>query len=175
MGMFMASVAFRPEPQTDWAVIKPQIESMFKGLEGLTDNLDSDGPGYAIVSPYGDMGMFLAELPGKISALTGGWAVFASCNDSDFDLLELYHNGQLLDKCYVGECFEDYFEEFDEEVGYGKPALEKWLPLLLDAGQRPELEQALGGVDVFAEENLRLLSELTGLPIFDDGLMLAVE
>ena len=32
MGMFMASVAFRPEPQRDWAVIKPQIESMFKGM-----------------------------------------------------------------------------------------------------------------------------------------------
>lgn len=174
MGMFMASVAFRPDAKTDWAAAKPQILNMFRGLDGLTDNLDTDGP-YGIVSPYGDLVMLLAELPEKISRLTGGYAVFASCNDSDFDLLELYCNGTLLDKCYVGECFEDYLEELGEEIGYGKPDLEKWLPLLLDANRVPELEEALGEVDVFAEDNLRLLSELTGLPIFDDALMLALD
>ena len=175
MGMFMASVAFRVTDKNDWAQIKPRIESMFRGLDGLTNNLDSEGPGYAIVSPYGDMGMFLAELPEKISRMTGDYAVFASCNDSDFDLLELYRNGVLLDKCYVGECFEDYLEEIGEDVGYGKPNLEKWLPLLADQSRLPELQQALGEVDVFAEDNLRLLSDVTGLPIFDDALMLGLE
>ena len=171
MGVFMASVAFRVTQQEKWTALKPQIESMFKGLDGLTDNLDSDGPGYAIVSPYGDMGMFLAELPEKISKMTGDYVVFASCCDSDFDLLELYHNGEMLEKCYIGECFEGY----DEMGDYEKPDLEKWKLLLQDQSRLPELEQALGEADVFAEDNLRLLSELTELPIFDDKLVFGAE
>ncbi len=171
MGVFMSSVAFRRSSKTNWEKVKPQIQSMYQGLEGLVDNLDSEGPGYAIVSPYGDMGMLLSELPQKISTLTGDWAVFANCCDSDFNLLELYYDGTLVDKCYIGECFEDY-GELDE---YAKPELEKWLPLLADAGRLPELAQALGEVVVFAEDNLRLLSELTELPIFDDKLVFGLE
>lgn len=171
MGVFMASVAFRRTDKTDWEKVKPRIESMFKGLDGLTDNLDSEGPGYAIVSPYGDMGMFLAELPEKISALTGDYAVLANCCDSDFDMLELYRGGELLEKCYVGECFEGY-EEFGD---YDRPNVQRWLPLLADASRVQELEEALGEVDVFAEDNLRLLSELTGLPVFTDDLVFGME
>ena len=167
MGVFMASVAFRITEKNNWEVIKPQIESMFKGLDGLTDNLDSDGPGYAIVSPYGEMGMFLAELPEKISKMTGDYAVFANCCDSDFALVELYHNGTLVEKSCIGECYE----EFEDFVGSTEPVPSSWLPLLVEQSRLPELEQALGEVDVFAEDNLRLLSEVTELPIFDDELV----
>ena len=171
MGMFMASVAFRPEPQTDWAVIKPQIESMFKGLEGLTDNLDSDGPGYAIVSPYGDMGMFLAELPGKISTLTGGWVVFATCCDSDFAMLELYHNGKMVDKCVIGELYEE-FAEFEEASA---PNLEIWTQLLPEGASQELLKAAftMNGWD--ATGNLQMLSKATQLPIFDDKLVFGLD
>lgn len=167
MGVFMASVAFRITEKNNWEVIKPQIESMFKGLDGLTDNLDSDGPGYAIVSPYGEMGMFLAELPEKISKMTGDYAVFANCCDSDFALVELYHNGTLVEKSCIGECYE----EFEDFVGSTEPVPSSWQPLLVEQSRLPELEQALGEVDVFAEDNLRLLSEVTELPIFDDELV----
>ena len=170
MGVFMASVAFRITEKNNWEVIKPQIESMFKGLDGLTDNLDSDGPGYAIVSPYGEMGMFLAELPEKISKMTGDYAVFANCCDSDFALVELYHNGTLVEKSCIGECYE----EFEDFVGSTEPVPSIWLPLLVEQSRLPELEQALGEVDVFAEDNLRLLSEVTELPIFDDELVFGV-
>ena len=171
MGVFMASVAFQVTQKERWTALKPQIQAMFKGLDGLTDNLDSDGPGYAIVSPYGDMGMFLAELPEKISKMTGGYVVFASCCDSDFAMMELYRNGLLVEKSSIGDCYED-FEDYD---GSTEPATFNWLPLLKDRSRLPELEQALGEVDVFAEDNLRLLSELTELPIFEDELVFAEE
>lgn len=167
MGVFMASVAFRPAEKTDWAAVKPQIEAMFKGLDGLTDNLDSDGPGYAIVSPYGDMGMFLAELPGKISALTGGWAVYANCCDSDFALLELYHNGELVEKSCIGELYEE-FEDFEDAAA---PMAENWMPLVQPGFHAQMLQAAFDEDFVFAEDNLRLLSKVTGLPIFDDELV----
>lgn len=167
MGMFMASVSFRCADRERWTVVKPQIEELFLGLDGLVCNFDSEGPGYAIVSPYGDMGMFLAELPPRISALTGDYAVMATCVDSDFDLLELYHNGALLEKSYIGEIFE----EFDEFPELDKPDAEKWALLLHNPDDRIALENALADVDVFAEDNLRELTKLTGLPIFDDELM----
>ena len=172
MGVFMASVAFLAPERNRWTEIKPQIKEMFKGVDGLTDNLDTDGFGYGIVSPYGDKGMLLAELPEKISALTGGWAVFANCCDSDFALMELYHNGTLVEKSCIGECYYEEFEDFD---GCTEPDVSNWMPLLLDAGRLQELELALGEVQVFAEANLRLLSILTGMPIFDDTLVFGEE
>lgn len=171
MGVFMSSVAFRITEQNNWTVIKPQIEAMFKGLDGLNDNLDSDGPGYGIVSPYGDMGMYLSELPEKISALTGGYVVFATCCDSDFNLLELYHNGTQVEKSYVGGRFRDYGEMGE----YSKPVLSNWLPLLADPKRKRELKKVLGKVWLFAENNLRRLSALTCLPIFDDALVFGMK
>lgn len=171
MGVFMASVAFRCTDKTDWVHVKPQIEAMFRGLEGLTDNLDSDGPGYAIVSPYGDMGMFLADLPATISALTGDWAVFANCCDSDFSLLELYCNGKLVEKSVIGEMYEE-FEDFE---GACAPSYDNWAQLLLPEFEAELLQMALGEVAVFAEDNLRLLSKVTGLPVFDDALVFGQE
>lgn len=171
MGVFMASAAFRRTEKTDWAALKPQIEALFQGIGGLTHNLESEGPGYAVVSPFGDLGPAQSALTAKLSALTGDYAVLTHCCDSDFALLELYRSGELVEKSYVGECFEDY-EEFGD---YDQPDTANWLPLLTDASRAPELEEALGEVDIFAEDNLRLLSELTGLPIFDDELVFGME
>lgn len=171
MGVFMASVAFRRTDKTDWEHVKPQIEAMFKGLDGLTDNLDSEGPGYAIVSPYGDMGMFLADLPEKISSLTGDYAVFANCCDSDFALLELYRGGKLVEKSVVGECYE----EFDDFVDAREPNPANWSVLLKDGMELTTLAGAFSEDSGFAEDNLRLLSKATGLPIFDDELVFAAE
>ena len=169
MGMFMASVSFRCADAEKWKAVRPEIEKMFMGLDGLYSNFDGAGPGYGILSPYGDMGMFLAELPEKISRLTGGYSVMAMCVDSDYNMMELYRSGELLEKSCIGECYDEYAEEF----GYGEPDLEKWVPLLLDSGRLEELKEALFDVDVFADGNLRLLTELTGLPILDDEMMMS--
>ena len=171
MGVFMASVAFRPEAQTDWAAVKPRIQAMCQGAGGLVDNLDSEATGYAIVSPYGDMGMFLSKLPGQISALTGGWAVFATCCDSDFAMLELYHNGKLVDKCVIGELYEE-FAEFEEASA---PNLEIWTQLLPEGASRDLLNAAftMNGWD--ATGNLQMLSKATQLPIFDDRLVFGLD
>ena len=171
MGVFMSSVAFRCGAKTDWEVVKPQIRAMYQGLAGLVDNLDSEGPGYAIVSPYGDLGMYLAELPGKISALTGDHAVFATCCDSDFAMLELYRDGALVEKCVIGEMYEE-FAEFEDSAA---PNLEVWAQLLPEGASQELLMAAfeMNGWDVMG--NLQLLSKATGLPIFDDGLVLGLD
>lgn len=171
MGMSMASVAFRCPDTQKWAQIKPWIEKDFKGVSGLVDNLDGEGPGYVILSPYGDMAMLLSELPERISHLTGDYAVFATCVDSDFCLMELYLGGELVDKGCIGEVYE----ELDEAGPAGQLDLESWKPLLLDETQAEALSDALFGEEVFAEDQLRKLTKLTGLPIFDDELMLAGE
>lgn len=171
MGMFMASVSFRCADREKWQKVRPAIEDMFLGLEGLVSNFDSEGPGYVILSPYGDMGMFLAELPERITKLTGDYAIMAMCVDSDFDVLELYQNGNLLEKTYIG----DIFEEYDDFPEYDRPNIDLWAALLTDSDRLEELRAAMSDVDVFAEDNLRVLSELTGMPIFDDELMLEAE
>lgn len=172
MGMFMASVSFRCREKEKWTEIRQQIEPLFFGMEGVISNFDSEGPGYCILSPYGDMGMFLAELPETISRLTGDYAVMATCVDSDFALMELYRGGELLEQSCIGE---NYYDELEDLEACGKPDPEKWAPLLLDAGDMGLLKQLLSDVDAFAEDNLRGLTKLTGLPIFDDELMLAGE
>jgi hypothetical protein len=167
--MFMASVSFRCEDREKWEKGKHEIENMFLGLDGLVSNLDSEGTAFGILSPYGDMGMFLAELPKKISRITGDYAVMAMCADSDYNMMELYRDGELLEKSCIGECYEDY----DGDLGYESPDVEKWAPLLLDQTRLDELKRALFEVDVFAEDNLRLLTELTGLPVLDDEMMMS--
>lgn len=167
MGTSMASVSFRRTAQAQWPDVKTKIEEMFQGLDGLVSNLDCEASGYAIVSPYGDMGMFLQELPEKISSLTGDYAVFAVCVDSDFCLTELYHNGVLLEKGCIGELYMD----FDEFVDVQSMNVELWKPLLQDSANAEILNQALTGNEVFVEDQLRRISELTGLPIFVDELV----
>ena len=108
----------------------------------------------------------LADLPERISALIGDYVVMAVCNDSDFNLMSLYYNGNCLEKSFIGEVYEEYVE-FSEATA---PDLNLWKPLLLDATRQDELRHVLYKQEIFAECNLRALTELTGFPIFDDEL-----
>ena len=165
MGMFMASVAFRPGK--NWEAVKPEIEKLHQDVSGLVTNLDQACTGYAIVSPYGDQAAFLDGLALPISRITGDYAVMAICNDSDFNIMELYHNGIRIERSCIGECYEEFYEL--EPLGAPDP--ENWKPLLLDPNQEDALQEALFEEEVFAEDNLRMLSAVTGLPIFDDALV----
>lgn len=171
MGTFMASVAFRRTDGLDWNRVKPAIEEMFSRVEGLVSNLNTEGYGYAIVSPYGDLGRVLADLPDKISALTEDYAVFAVCVDSDFCMMELYHNGILLEK----SCVHEPYMEFQEFESVQSPDAELWKPLLLDQQSFEKLDAAFTDDEVFVEDQLREISALTGLPIFDDQLVYGEE
>ena len=165
MGMFMASLTFRCDNSALWADLKPRLQKVAEDLPGLVHNLNTDGPGYVLLSPYGDLGPALGDLVEQISTLTGDYAVMAMCIDSDFNMMELYHSGKLVERSCIGECYYDLPEEV------APPNLENWKPLLLDPTQAEALSNALFGEEVFAEDNLRKLSTLTGLPIFDDHLM----
>lgn len=165
MGMFMASVAFRR--CENWEAVKPEIEKMYQRITGLVTNLNQDCEGYAIVSPYGDELHYLSEMVGPISSLTGAYAVLANCVDSDMNILELHRDGMFIERCGFGAMYEE-FEEID---CLSKPDIENWKPLLLDPAQKAALYDAFFEEEVFAEDNLRKLSALTGLPIFDDALV----
>lgn len=165
MGMFMASLTFRCDNPAIWADLKPKLHNAAEQLPGLVHNLNADGPGYVLLSPYGDLGSSLGEMAEDVSRLCGGYAVMAMCIDSDFNMMELYHCGELVERSCIGECYYD----LPEEVAPPKP--ENWEPLLLDPTQTEALSNVLLGDEVFAEDSLRKLSALTGLPIFDDQLM----
>lgn len=167
MGTFMASIAFRPGE--NWNKIKPEIDKMYQDIPGLVTNLDQSRSAYAIVSPYGDEGPYLSEMVGPISRLTGGYAVMAICVDSDMNILDLYRNGELVERCGIGGVYEELAEVDD----FAEPNPENWKPLLLDPAQEAALQDVFFEEEVFAEDSLRKLSVLTGLPIFDDGLVFA--
>lgn len=167
MGMFMASLAFRCGDREKYALLKPRLEQICVSFPGLVHNLDSEGPGYVLLSPYGDLGGVLADLGEKISVQTGDYAVMAMCLDSDSDTLELYRAGELVERSVIGEFYYD----LPEDMMPSEPNPDNWKPLLLDSSQTEALSDALFGEEVFAEDNLRKLSALTGLPIFDDELM----
>ena len=135
----------------------------------MVDDLDKEQNTHTIISPYGDMGMYLQDIPQQVSALTGDYAIFCMCVDSDFALLELYRNGQLLEKSLI-DC-EGFAEDMDELEELTTPNIALWKPLL----QNPEDEQALQTAFteefVFAEDQLRKISELTGIPIFNDEMV----
>ena len=169
MGTFMASASFRRPQQVNWPDVKTKIQAMYQGVERLVDDLDKEQNAHTIISPYGDMGMYLQDIPQQVSALTGDYAIFCMCVDSDFALLELYRNGELLEKSLI-DC-EGFAEDMDELEKLTTPNIELWKPLL----QNPEDEQALQTAFteefVFAEDQLRKISELTCIPIFDDEMV----
>lgn len=167
MGMFMTSVAFRHNEKINWNTVRAEIAKYCIGDHNLTDNLNQQVNGYAIVSPYGEEGALLAQLAPFISKLINDYVVLATCVDSDFNILELYYNGQCVESCSVGSIYEDEFEGLP-----GKPNLEKWKLLLQDPSQEDALRDAMFGEEVFAEDMLRKLSALTALPIFNDELVM---
>ena len=169
MGTFMASASFRRPQQANWLELKPKIQAMYQGIERLVDDLAKEQNAYTIVSPYGDMGMYLQDIPQRVSALTGDYAIFCMCVDSDFALLELYRNGELLEKSLI-DC-EGFGEEIDELAELTPPALELWKPLLQNPEDEKALQTAFTEEFVFVEDQLRKISELTGIPIFDNEMV----
>lgn len=167
MGMFMASLSFRKPEEAIWNKAKEKIHQWLSDIEGLTNNLDTNADAFAIVSPYGEDGLVLAESALPISNLIQGTVIMASCVDSDFNLLEVFENGKSVEKCYVGNIYEEYAEMMDCVA----PNMDFWKTLLLDAGNEQKLQMALFAEEIFAEDNLRKLSELIGYPVFDDSLV----
>lgn len=165
MGMFMQSVSFRRPADRDWVSLAPRIRAL---LESYGENpelvgLEAEKDYFCVLSPYGDMGTAVELLAQGISAITGDYAIAAQCVDSDFNMLTLYHGGETVDAGSSGNLYEEF-----AELGAGgelHPAL--WQPLLKDPTQTAELEQALLGEALYAEELLRKLTELTGFPVFD--------
>ena len=164
MGMFMASVAFQCADKEKLVEVTHFVRKTVSGVQGLVDNLHTDGPFYGVLNMFGDEGSTLSVLPERISAITGAYAVFAVCIDSDCNLLSLYHDGKLLENSCTGLPYPEF-----EEIN--KPSMELWLPLLQDPTKIKELQHALYTFEVFAEDNLRELSVLTGLPILDDNMI----
>jgi len=169
MGTSMASVSFRRTDNTDWLALKPKIMEMYQGIDGIVNNLDQELEAYAIVSPYGDMGMLLQDIPQAISRLTGDYAVFCMCVDSDFALLEVYYNGKLIEKSAIGE--PELLAEIDELADMRAPDLTLWKPLLQNPEDDHALQTAFTEASIFVEDQLREISKLTGVPIFDDALV----
>ena len=175
MGTFMTSASFRRPAHINWSEIKPKIEAMYQDVDGLVSNLDQEKDAYAIVSPHGDLGMFLQGIPQAVTQLTGDYAVLCACVDSDFALLELYHNGQLLEESVLGRMDMGIASEVEAFAALKTPALELWEPLLLNAENRAELLRAFTENAIFVEDQLIKLSDLTGIPIFDDTLVCGVD
>ena len=108
----------------------------------------------------------MPELIAALSELTGEYAVGSVCIDSDFAALVLAKAGKQVDMGYIGT---PYGME-------GVPGLEltaaRWQPLLQPQAEPQKLHDCLFGKFVCAEDQLRTLSRLTGLPIFDDQLLM---
>lgn len=173
MGTFMASASFRRTDSVKWSDLKPKIEAMYQDVEGLVSNLEQERNAYAIVSPYGDLGMFLQDIPETVSRLNGDYAIFCMCVDSDFALVELYYNGTLLEKSAIGE--PELLAEIEEISDLQAPDLTLWKPLLQNPEDAQDLQAAFTEDAVFVEDQLRKISELTGIPIFDDALVFGDE
>ena len=167
MGTSMASVSFR---RTDnWPDLNQRIQELYEGIDDLVSNLEQEEKAYAIVSPYGDSAMFLEDITETISQLTGDYTIFCMCVDSDYALLKLYCNGQKIEEAVLGE--PELLEEIDELADLMMPDIAVWKPLLKNEGDAEVLQNAFIINEAFVEDQLREISALTGIPIFDDALV----
>ena len=166
MGMFSFNLAFRRPAKANWEELRPVIEKKIAHFEATTTDLSEDLPGYGLMSLDPETGMQLPETAQQISLLTGDYAVTAQIVDSDFSLMRLYYNGELLEE----SCIGNMYDEFADFYCVDKPDTELWKPLLLDREREEELQSALQGDEAFAEDQLQALSKLTGIPIFDYNL-----
>lgn len=169
MGMFMQSLSFRRPKDKTWKPLKEELTRLLSMYKMDAAQLEREQEAYGLCDPYGDtFGPETELLAAAISKATGDYAVTAQCVDSDFAVVELYHAGKKID---VGSICEPY-----EELGFlGKPHPDFWKPLLQDSAEEQALESALLEDAVFAENQLRELTRLTGLPIFDLDAMLEME
>ena len=169
MGTTMASVSFRRTDNMNWSALKPKIKSLYQGIEGIVSNIEQEEIAYAIVSPYGDSAVFLEEITEKVSQLTGDYVIFCMCVDSDYALLKLYCNGQKIEEAALGA--PELLEEIDELADLSMPDVVTWKPLLQDEKNAEALYNAFKINEVFVEDQLRIISALTGMPIFNDVLV----
>ena len=167
MGLFAYSLSIRRTPQMDWKNLKPRLEMFLLGKDAGVSDLSKDMPGYGMFTYYPDTGAVMPNLAERISKLTGDYVVITQIVDSDFCLAQLYYNGQELQECYIGRIYLEIWLQHR----VSKPKMKLWLPLLQDVSMASQYRKALRDSSVFVENQLRSLSELTGLPIFDDELM----
>lgn len=169
MGIFMQSLSFRKPKDKAWAPLKEELTRLLSMYEMDAAQLEREREAYGLCDPYGDtFGSETELLAAAISKATGDYAVTAQCVDSDFAVVELYYAGKKID---TGAICEPY-----EELGcFGKLHPVLWLPLLQAPGKEKALESALLEDAVFAEDQLKELTRLTGLPIFDLDAMLEME
>ncbi len=171
MGLSMSSLVFRCSEHSACDDILRRIREITDDYEGLVHNFDQPSSAYAIVSPYGDLAPVLGELAEDISAMSEDYVIMTGCVDSDFAILEVFLRGELVERCCIGEIYE----EMEEIFGVTKPRRELWQKLLPEGTDPEALEEVLYGESLFVEDQLRKLSALTGLPIMDDGLVFSGE
>ena len=171
MGLFAYTLALRRTPKMDWTNLKPRLEMFLYGKEAAVTDLSQELSGYGMVTLSPDTGAVLPNLAERISKMTGDYVVITQIVDSDFCIAELYYNGQQVQECYIGRI---YLEVWLAHM-VRKPNVNLWLPLLKDQNDLPVYRKALRGGLLFVEEQLRTLSELTDLPIFDNDLLDAAQ
>ena len=166
MGMFLDSVAFYWPKDKTREELAPKLESFFVGYGLKLRMKDPTRESYAVYDENQSCSDVMPELIVTLSELTGEYAVGSVCIDSDFAALVLAKAGKQVDMGYIGT---PYGME-------GAPGLEltaaRWQPLLQPQAESQELHDCLFGKFVCAEDQLRTLSRLTGLPIFDDQLLM---
>lgn len=171
MGMFVNTVSFLRPKDGSWDVKRLRIREAMEhfDLEPEEIRLHDCEKGCCLLDLYGEYGGVFRGLAECISQILGDFSVFASCVDSDFNQLVLYHNGQELDCCAIGNVYDEFME-----MGLvGKPDLTQWSRLVSDGVEQEKLKDVLLGRETLAENQLRELSGLTGLPIFDDKAFFA--
>lgn len=166
MGMFLDSIAFYWPKDKTKEELAPKLETFFEGYGLRLRMKDPTRESYAIYDENQSCSAVMPELIVALSELTGDYAVGSVCIDSDFAALVLAKAGKQVDMGYIGA---PYGME-------GAPGLEltaaRWQPLLQQQEKTKKLRECLYGKFVCAEDQLRTLSQLTGLPVFDDQLLM---
>lgn len=167
MGLFAYTLALRRTPKMDWTNLKPRLEMFLYGKEASVTDLSQELSGYGMVTLSPDTGAVLPNLAERISKMTGDYVVITQIVDSDFCIAELYFDGKKLQECYIGRIYLEIW--LTHRVG--KPNMKLWQPLLRDSNDLQQFRKALRGGLLFVEDQLRSISELTGLPILDNDLL----
>ncbi len=170
MGLFSFNLAFQRPADQIWEASKSDIYNMFSGVDGSFTDLKLERAGYGLMSFDPETGMKLPDMAQLISKMLHTYALTAQVVDSDFSVMQLYYDGNMLEESYIGVIYD----EFADACPLGIPNLELWKQLLLDEGKTDLLAEALHEEAVFVEDQLRKISELTGIPIMENGLMEAL-
>lgn len=170
MGLFSFNLAFRRPANQIWEASKSDIHTMFSGVDGSFTDLTIERAGYGLMSFDPETGMKLPDMALLISKMLHTYALTAQVVDSDFSVMQLYCDGNMLEESYIGTMYDEFADACPLDI----PNLELWKQLLLDEGKTDLLAEALHEESVFVEDQLRKISELTGIPIMENGLMEAL-